>query len=122
MARIPAPDYTTVKEFIPPGDQGLTLIGGIVLGPGGDLYVSDWTERGRILRYSPNGAFLEALDLQVRWPLQMAFDPQGVMYLTATQFGQRGRASLRIVYPGGGQQVIGGLTNVFGIAVCEGGT
>jgi len=119
VARLPSPDFNTVEVFVPPGDQGLSLIGGIALGPEGDLYVSDWTRQGRILRYSPEGAFVDLLDLEVQFPLQMAFDSQGMMYLTATQFGQRGHASLRIVYPGGGQQLIGGLTNVYGLAVCE---
>ena len=119
VARIPHPDYTTVEEFIPPGDRGLHLIGGIALDPEGNLLVSDFTRRGRILRYSPEGSFRDLLDVEVQYPLQMAFDSQKVMYLTAAQLGERGKASLRIVYPGGGQQVIGGLTSVFGVAVCE---
>jgi len=118
VARVPAPDFSTVVTFIPPEERELTFISGLAVASGGDVYITDW-DGNRILRYAPDGTFRDVVDLSLQKPNQIVFDSSGTMYITTTVFGPDARSALHIVYPGGGQRVIGGVDDLYGLAVCE---
>src|SRR5262249_4589644 len=66
--------------FVAPGSGGLTLPMGLAFGSDGNLYVVS-RHTNQVLRYGPNGAFLNVVVSGLSDPLGITFGSDGSLYI-----------------------------------------
>ena len=77
--------------FVPAGSGGLTTIGAMAFGPDGNLYVATGGNLQTILRYGPDGAFLDTFVAASSSPVSrisgLTFASDGSLLVTSTNTG-----------------------------------
>jgi len=128
LVRLPAPDFGQLKEFAktykssedgPVKTKQLKSPSSVAVGPEGNVFVGDWALGGGILKYGPQGNFLEVFTEDIVRPNGLTIGPDNILYTTTAAFGRKAKGSLRRYKLDGSQKRIITRPGAWAVTVCE---
>ncbi|MBS3739938.1 hypothetical protein KGY47_01015 [Candidatus Bipolaricaulota bacterium] len=131
VIRIPAPDYNQVRPFITSyyiEEMGnkikkkLKLPVALAVNKIGEVFLGDYDKRGsHVLRYAPDGSFIDVFVEKINRPLDLKFSASGNLYATmgALNKSETSAGGIKVFDRDGGQQMFIPRSNLWGVALCE---
>jgi len=131
VLRLPAPDYNQVRPFL--SEYQYSEMGNkvsqhfrepvaLAVNDVGEIFVADHEKREyHVLRYAPNGEFVEIFVDNIVRPLDLGFSASGKLYAT---FGplwedEPKGGGLKVYNRSGEQELFFPRKNIWGVALCE---
>jgi len=131
VVRIPAPDYNQVRQFIDEYSveelgnkviKHLRIPVALAVNDLGEIFIADHEKREyHVLRYSPNGEFVDIFVESITNPMDLNFNAEGKLYATLGPLlheDQKG-GGIKIYSRSGDQELYVPRSNIWGVALCE---
>lgn len=131
VIRIPGPDYNQVRPFISryqytemgkKETQHLRVPVALAVNETGEVFIADHEKReNHVLRYSPNGEFVEVFVESIVRPMDLNFDSSGKLHATLGPLWRDDPSSggLKVYGKSGAQEMYIPRQNIWGVAICE---
>lgn len=131
VLRVPAPDHNQAKPFISEYsyeemgnrvDQHLRVPVALGVNNAGEVFIAGHEKReNQILRYAPNGEFIDVFIQSIVKPLDLNFASDGTLYATLGPFwpDEPSGGGLKSHNRSGEQQMYIPRSNIWGVALCE---
>ncbi|MBS3736747.1 MAG: hypothetical protein V5A87_08075 [Candidatus Bipolaricaulota bacterium] len=131
VARIPGPDYNQVRPFISryqytemgnKKTQHLRVPVALAVNDTGEVFIADHEKReNHVLRYSPDGEFVDVFVESIVRPMDLNFDSSGKMYATLGPLWRDDPSSggLKVYGQSGSQEMYIPRQNIWGTAICK---
>lgn len=131
VLRIPAPDYNQIRTFITgyyieeKGNQvekQLRIPVALEVNRVGEVFLADPEEReSHILRFAPDGSFIDIFVKQINNPLDLNMDSNGNLYATLGNLSEckPTGGGLKVFSPDGAQKMYIPRSGLWGVAICE---
>jgi len=131
VLRLPGPDFNQVRTFITEytyeemgnvKSQHLRVPSAIAVNDFGEIFIADHEQReNHILRYSPDGEFVDVFVESINNPLDMRFGNDGKLYaVLGALWNEESRAGgLKVYNKFGDQELFIPREDLWGVALCD---
>ncbi len=131
VLRVPAPDYNQVRSFV--SEYSVEEMGNkiqnhlrvpvaLAVNSIGEVFVADHEKReNHVLRYAPNGEFVDIFVESAVNPLDLRFDANDKLYVTLGPLlcGDSEAGGMKVYDRSGDQEMFIPRRNLWGVALCE---